>query len=155
MHTSPAKKAGFVAMAATAILAASVATAFAAPVLPAGTTSGPHNGRGTCSDCHTYAAPVVKPPAPAPAPVVTPPAPAPAPVVTPPAPAPAPAPAPVVTPPVVAPAPVVTPPVVAPVPAPVFTPTAGEDNDRDGDRSDAPRTHRRHHRGDARRYGRD
>jgi hypothetical protein len=81
------KKARLVAVTATAILAVSVAAAFAAPVLQPGTTTAPHGNRGTCTGCHTYATP----------PVVTPP------VVTPP----------VVTPPVVTP-PVVTPPVVTP-----------------------------------------
>ena len=75
-------KAKFVAAAAIAILALSVATAFGAPVLQPGVTSAP-NMSGVCTNCHVYATP----------PVVTPP------VVTPP----------VVTPPVVTP-PVVTPP---------------------------------------------
>ena len=48
--------------------------ALAAPVLPAGTTSGPHNSRGTCTSCHSYAAA----PAAAPAPTAAAPAPAPA-----------------------------------------------------------------------------
>ena len=81
------KKVKLVSLTAAALVAVSVATAFAAPVLQPGTTSGPHDSRGTCTDCHSYAT----------VPVVTPP------VVTPP----------VVTPPVVTP-PVVTPPVVTP-----------------------------------------
>ena len=87
MQRTISKKAKLVALAATAIVAVSVAAAFAAPVLQPGVTTPPHGARGTCTNCHTYATP----------PVVTPP------VVTPP----------VVTPPVVTP-PVVTPPVVTP-----------------------------------------
>jgi hypothetical protein len=83
MQRITSKKVKLVALAATAIVAVSVATAFAAPVLQPGTTVPAHGARGTCTNCHTYATP----------PVVTPP------VVTPP----------VVTPPVVTP-PVVTPP---------------------------------------------
>jgi hypothetical protein len=37
-------------------------SAFAAPTLRPGQTSGPHNGRGTCTRCHNYAtAPAPKP----------------------------------------------------------------------------------------------
>jgi hypothetical protein len=97
-----AKKTWLVAIAATAFMAVTVATAFAAPVLQPGVTSAPGMS-GVCSDCHTYATP----------PVVTPP------VVTPP----------VVTTPVATP-PGVTPPVVtSPV---VTASTAGEDHHEDG-----------------------
>ena len=100
MSKPRSRKAKFVAAAAIAIIALSVATAFGAPVLQPGVTSAPGMS-GVCTNCHVYATPpVVKPP------VVTPP------VVTPP----------VVTPPVVTP-PVVTPPVVAP-------PSAGDDHEK-------------------------
>jgi hypothetical protein len=72
------KKVKLVSLAATAIVAVSVATAFAAPVLQPGTTVAPHGARGTCTGCHTYATPPVVTP-----PVVTPPGVTP-PVVTPP-----------------------------------------------------------------------
>jgi hypothetical protein len=90
MQRTPVKKAGLVALTAIALVAASVATALAAPVLQPGVTSAPGMS-GVCTDCHVYATP----PAPTPPPVVTPP------VVTPP----------VVTPPVVTPP---APPVVTP-----------------------------------------
>jgi hypothetical protein len=72
------KKVKLVSLAATAIVAVSVATALAAPVLQPGTTVAPHGNRGTCTDCHTYAAPPVVTPPDVTPPVVTPP------VVTPP-----------------------------------------------------------------------
>jgi hypothetical protein len=51
------KKLAAAAAATVVVMALAAGSAFAAPVLPAGKTSGPHNGRGTCSNCHTYAAP--------------------------------------------------------------------------------------------------
>jgi hypothetical protein len=130
------KKAGLVALAATALVAASVATALAAPVLQPGVTSAPGMS-GVCTDCHVYAtAPVVTPPVVTP-PVVTPP------VVTPP----------VVTPPVVTP-PVVTPPVVTP---PVVTPGTGDGHDsEEGDKPVVKKaSHEKHHKAKTRHHARD
>jgi hypothetical protein len=123
MRMSLAKKAGIVAVGVAAGISMFAAVALAAPVLPAGTTAATHGNRGTCTNCHAFAAPVVKPPVVTP-PVVTPPVVKP-PVVTPPVVKP-----PVVTPPVVKP-PVVTPPVTPPAP-PVVAPKPGhDDHDRD------------------------
>ncbi len=72
MQRTTSKKFKLVGLAATALVAASVAAAFAAPVLQPGTTVPPHGDRGTCTSCHTYATPVVTPPVVTP-PVVTPP----------------------------------------------------------------------------------
>jgi hypothetical protein len=69
MQRIASRKIKLVSLVATAIVAVSVATAFAAPVLQPGTTVPPHGPRGTCTDCHTYATPPVVTP-----PVVTPPA---------------------------------------------------------------------------------
>jgi hypothetical protein len=130
------KKAGLVAFAAMALVAASVATALAAPVLQPGVTSAPGMS-GVCTDCHVYATPpVVTPPVVTP-PVVTPP------VVTPP----------VVTPPVVTP-PVVTPPVVTPPTPPtppVVTPGSGDGHDSDeGDKPVVKKaSHQKHHKAKA------
>jgi hypothetical protein len=78
MQRITSKKVKLVSLVAAAIVAVSVASAFAAPVLQPGTTVPTHGPRGTCTDCHTYATPpVVTPPVVTP-PVVTPP------VVTPP-----------------------------------------------------------------------
>lgn len=63
MKTLLGKKSMVAAFVAIAILAASAAAAFAAPVLQPGTTSAPGMS-GTCTDCHTYAtaaAPAAKP----------------------------------------------------------------------------------------------
>ena len=131
------KKAWLVALAATALVAASVATALAAPVLQPGVTSAPGMS-GVCTDCHVYATPpVVTPPVVTP-PVVTPPVVTP-PVVTPPVVTP-----PVDTPPVVTP-PVVTPPVVTP---PVVTPGTGDGHDSDeGDKPVVKKaSHQKHHK---------
>jgi hypothetical protein len=70
MQRTTSKKALFVGLAATALVAA--------PVLQPGTTIPPHGARGTCTNCHTYATPPVVTP-----PVVTPPGVTP-PVITPP-----------------------------------------------------------------------
>ena len=58
MLGTPAKKAIVVAIAVTAIVAGSVASAFAAPVLQPGVTSAPGMS-GVCTDCHVYATPPV------------------------------------------------------------------------------------------------
>ena len=84
------KKAALVVATAVASIGIIAAVASAATVLPAGTTTGPHDSRGACADCHTFAAPVVTPPVVTPpstdtTPVVTPPSTDTTPVVTPPA----------------------------------------------------------------------
>jgi hypothetical protein len=136
------KKAGLVALAATALVAA--------PVLQPGVTSAP-GMTGVCTDCHVYATPpvvtppVVTPPVVTP-PVVTPPVVTP-PVVTPPVVTPPVVTPPVVTPPVVTP-PVVTPPVVTPPTPPVVTPGAGDGHDSDeGDKPVVKKaSHEKHHK---------
>jgi hypothetical protein len=81
MRRTPIKKAGIVALTATAIVVIFVATALAAPVLQPGVTSAPGMS-GVCTDCHVYAKTPATPPVVTP-PVVTPPTVTP-PVVTPP-----------------------------------------------------------------------
>ena len=72
MSKSRLNKAKLVAIAATAILALSVATVFGATVLQPGVRSAPGMS-GVCTNCHVYAKPaVVKPPVVKP-PVVKPP----------------------------------------------------------------------------------
>jgi len=104
------KKAALVVATAVASISIIAAVAYAAPVLPAGTTTGPHDSRGVCADCHTFAAvvtpPVVTPPSTDTTPVVTPPSTDTTPVVTPPSTDTTP----VVTPPSTDTTPVVTPP---------------------------------------------
>jgi hypothetical protein len=57
MRKNLGKKLVVTVAATIVVVALSAGVAFAAPVLQPGRTSGPHNSRGTCSNCHTYAAP--------------------------------------------------------------------------------------------------
>ena len=122
------KKAALVVATAVASIGIIAAVASAATVLPAGTTTGPHDSRGACADCHTFAAPVVTPPVVTPpstdtTPVVTPPSTDTTPVVTPPSTDTTP----VVTPPSTDTTPVVTPPSTDTTP--VVTPPAKDGSD--------------------------